>query len=130
MIFLKRELSLVTLLFLELILSASSDPTPVIIVHQDWATLITGSVDYAIISSASTADELRKVTAFQNREWLCGICSKLISLSSRCRETYQGSYAREYVEAGPAASHSVWRYESVQIYDNRRKEEGSFREQA
>jgi hypothetical protein len=67
MIFLKKELSLVPLLFLELILSASTDANPVIIVHQDRATFITGSVDYAIISSVSTADELKK-TEFKSRE--------------------------------------------------------------
>jgi hypothetical protein len=68
MIFLKQELSLVPLLFLELVLSASSDSDPVIIAHQDRATFITGSVDYAIISSVSMADEVKKETEFKNGE--------------------------------------------------------------
>jgi hypothetical protein len=67
LIFLKKELSLVPLLFLELLLSASTDSKPVIIVHKDQATYITGSVDYAIISSVSTANELRK-SKFKGRE--------------------------------------------------------------
>jgi len=68
MIFLKQELSLVSLLFLELTLSALTDPEPVIIVHEDRATFITGSVDYAIISSSTTADGFRK-TEFRDCEY-------------------------------------------------------------
>ena len=58
MSFLREKLSLVPLLFLELILSTSNDSRPVFIRHRNWATLITGSVDYAISSSVATADRL------------------------------------------------------------------------
>ena len=67
MSFLQEKLSLVPLLFLELILSASSDSRPVFIRYRNRATLITGSVDYAIISSVATADRL-SMSRFKDRE--------------------------------------------------------------
>jgi hypothetical protein len=70
MMFLKiEELSLLPLLFLELILSAASDSNPVVIVHGERATFITGSVDYAIFSSISRAEELGTAT-LKDRKWL------------------------------------------------------------
>ena len=53
-----HELKLVQLMFVELLLSSSSKPVP--IRHKNTATLLTGSVDYAILSSidAKTAKSL------------------------------------------------------------------------
>jgi len=56
MVFVDKHLELIQLMFLELVLSSSRDPVP--IKHRNVATLLTGSVDYAILSSGSARDAL------------------------------------------------------------------------
>jgi len=51
-------------------------------------------------------------------------------LSSRYREACHSIYTREYVETRQMASQPVSRYESLQIYYNRRKKKGSYGKQA
>jgi len=49
LVFVEEQLDLVQFMFLELILASSRHP--VTVAHKDTATLLTGSVDYAIMSS-------------------------------------------------------------------------------
>ena len=49
MVFVHKHLGLVQLMFVELLLSSSRNPVPVD--HGNTTTLLTGSVDYAIMSS-------------------------------------------------------------------------------
>ncbi|SRR5258708_37388246 len=58
MVFVDKYLGLVQFMFLELLLSSSSFPVP--IMHGNTATLLTGSVDYAIVSSADKREALAK----------------------------------------------------------------------
>jgi len=58
MVFVDKHLGLVQFMFLELLLSSSSYPVP--ITHRNTATLLTGSVDYAILSSTEARDALAK----------------------------------------------------------------------
>ena len=52
--FLENYLHLIHLVFLELLLAAAKK-NPIVIEHENTATLLTGTVDYAIWSSAITS---------------------------------------------------------------------------
>ena len=56
LVFVDMHLDFIQFMFLELPLSSSSDPVPVI--YGSTATLLTGSVDYAILSSAPVRETL------------------------------------------------------------------------
>ena len=58
MVFVDKHLELIQLMFLELVLSSSRDPAPV--GFGSTATLLTGSVDYAILSSADARNRLAR----------------------------------------------------------------------
>jgi len=56
LVFVDMHMNFIQFMFLELSLSSSSDPVPII--FGSTATLLTGSVDYAISSSAATRENL------------------------------------------------------------------------
>ena len=58
MVFVHNHLDLIQLMFVELLLSSASDPAEVH--HEKTATLLTGSVDYAIMSSVDGRATLAK----------------------------------------------------------------------
>jgi len=56
LVFVDMHLAIIQFMFLELPLSSSSDPVPVF--YKSTATLLTGSVDYTILSSAPVTKKL------------------------------------------------------------------------
>jgi hypothetical protein len=60
LVFVEEYLGLVQFTFLELVLSSSKDPVAIANSHEGSVTLLTGSVDYAIMSSAGPKADVAK----------------------------------------------------------------------